>query len=341
MALRLIPALWITASLAATAGCGHSTTVRGSVVYPAAIPVRVFPRILVAGGDDPADRELVGALTAHLRGEGRSRVRSVSVDELEPMRRAGRIRAPSVVLLLESRLRERTQVRWITQPETVCGPIGCFSQNRSRMVDVPVVEGRVSVTVYEGPTARVLQRATVHARGEGRDFLLMRRQVTWELGQRLSRMVDQRRDHLDVVLLAVGLPGVDAAIEAIDGGDWTAGREALERLADSAAGRALEPEDRARLLYDLGQARRFDPATLADTASHFGRAEEALREAVRLDPAPRYAEALRAARAHHRQVVLVREQRAAAAHNFALRPRPAAAEVAPIGDIPAPPPGYR
>lgn len=314
------------------AGCGAGTTVSGTLVHPATVPVRSFPRIWIAGGHLDHEVGLLDALAAHLRG-GRAEVRRVELDALEPMRVARRIPAATVVVIVDVRVREGSRSEWASRPETVCGPVGCYTQQRSYVYELPTLAVAATLTVYDGPTAQVQQRVTVRANEEGRDYESMREIAMREIREKLVRMVDQRREEIDVVLLSVDVPEVERAIETIDAGDWTTGRRMLEEAWRSPAVRALDAEDRARVLYDIGQARRFDPATLDDPEAHFAAAERALRAAVRLDPRERYGNAIEALERHRRQVMVARAQERAAEHNYRLM-----RERAPA--TPEPPPSY-
>ena len=327
-----------TLALLLSIGCGAGTTVSGTVVHPAAMPVRSFPSIWIAGGHLDHEVLLLDALAQHLREGPRAtaEVRRVELDDLEPLRVSGRIPPATVVLILDLRFREGTRSEWTSRPETVCGPVGCYTTQRSYVYELPTLRGSLSIAVYDGPTARVLQRLTLREADEGRGYDDMRDRIARVFRDRLLASVDQRRDQIDVVLLGVDVPEVERAIEVIDEGDWSAGRRMLEEAWRSPAVRALGPEDRARVLHDIGQARRFDPATLDDPDEHFAAAERAFRAAMRLDPHRRYENALRALRQHRSEVVVARAQEEAAEHNYRMvgrRPQP------PPG-LPAPPPSY-
>src|SRR5690606_24563446 len=142
------------------------------------------------------------------------------------------------------------------------------------------LRGVLDVTVRDGPTGRVLQRARVVARSERMRFERLRARVMARLRARLLARFDVRRERVAVDLLEVeSVPEVDRAVAAAAAGDWARARNSLERLARNARG--LEPEQRARLLYNLGQARRFDPSP---GPQRLPLAARALREAARLDP---------------------------------------------------------
>jgi len=290
-------------------------------------------KIWIAGGHLEHELRLQERLTEHLR-QGDAEVRRVELDDLEPLRQAGDIPHATIVVILDLALDEDTRPEWTSRPEYVCGPAGCYTTTRSVVYQMPVVRAELEVTVYDGPTARVQQRVTLRSTDEGGDWQRMRQEVVRDLIGRLTRMVDQRREQVEVELFEVDVPAVRRAVEAIEGGDWTRGRGLLERAWHSDEVRALPEEERARVLYDLGQARRFDPSTLDQPEQHFAAAERALRAAVRLDGHPQYERALSDLSSHRRQLALLRAQREAAAHNFRIgRPPPA--------DVPDPPASYR
>ncbi len=324
---RAIAALCATAALS---GCGGAVTATGTLVHPARVPVRSYPRIWVAGGHLDHEVALRDALARHLQG-ARAEVRTVELDHLEPMRVEGRIPPATVVVILDLRTAERTRPEWTTRPETVCGPLGCDTTNRSVVYELPVLLAELTVTIYDGPTARMEQRVVLEARDEGRDYLDMRREIVRQLRHDLLRAVDQRTESVEVDLLEVDVPAVQRALAVIEAGDWSRGRRELEEAWDTDEVRRLPPEERARLLFDIGQARRFDPATLDAPEERFAAAERALTAAVRLDPRDDYDRALAALRRHRDEVIAVREQQQAAERNYRM--------ARPSG-IPPPPPSY-
>ena len=107
----------------------------------------------------------------------------------------------------------------------------------------------------------------------------------------------------------------------------------LERFVGSTSFEALRSEERALVLYDLGQICRFDRSLPAD--ERFRRSAGALRRAVRLDPEIRYANALAELEAHRQSRALVHEKDDAMAHNFRIAKDPTGASV------PDPPATYR
>jgi len=321
----------------ALAGCASSVTVSGTVQHPATVPLRTFPRVFVSSGPSAEEITIAQDLVAHLREGEAVEARRVAQEELEPMRLRGELPPTSVVVLIETSFDESSSARWTTRPETVCGPAGCYTRSRTTTYDVPHLRARVRLTVFDGPSARVLQRLAFDVVEEGRSYGQMRGRAVRDLRQRLERLVDRREEDVRVHLLEVAeVPEVTSAIGAIETGDWRAGRIALERAVRSDRVRALSAERKARVFYDLGVARRFDPVSLArDPERHFEAAESPLRRAVRLHPHRRYAQALQEVQRHRQQITLLREQEEAAQHNRSLESTP------PTSPVPQPPPAYR
>ena len=318
----------------ALGACARGPVVSATYEVPATVPLRSFPRVVVTSGHDTLEitmaQELVGHLDADIQ------VQRVDRDRLEQLRRAGQIPSATLVVMIELRTREGIDVQTTSRQETVCGPNGCYRRTRYDEYDVPTLEATTTVTVYEGPTARVLQRATLEAKERGREYDAMRARILEHFLTDLKRLVDSRAERVEVRLLPVDLPGVAEALEQIALGKWREGRLVLERAARSDAAGALERGDRARLFYDLGVARRFDPLSAErDSDAHFDAAERALRQAIDLDPRPRYADALAQLREHRRATNEISRQREATERNFALEQ-----QRDPDSSVPAPPPGY-
>ena len=309
--------LLASATLAA-AGCGGSTTVTARVVHPAAVPLRSFPAIWIASSGLPEEDHLASAVAAHLS-DGQSEIHQVNVDALEPARVAGQIPPASAVMILEIDVDEATVTRWGSRPDTICGPAGCYSTTRSYAYNVPALAMTLKLTVYDGPTARVLRRMTLRERDSGRDFEVLRSRTVERLAERIGTLVDRRSEEVEVELLEVDHPVVERAIRAVDDGDWHEGRTLLEEVPDSRGWRSLDRETRAKILYNLGQARRFDPTTMDSPDRHFRAAQSALSAAARLDDSPIYGAALGQLAAHRARSEQLRRQDESAARNFAAQ----------------------
>lgn len=312
------------------AGCGSGMTVRGEVIQPAQVPVRAFPRILVTSAEDPESREIALAIARHLA-VGRSTVDRLDRSAIAELRARGQIDRTTVVLELRTTLTRHERPGWATSDPLNCGVAGCVDSRRS-VEDVPVVRAHVSILVAEGPSGRPLQRVELSEQESGSDVLAMRLRVLERLATRARALVDQQVESVPVTLYPLDMPEVRAALEAVREGRWAEGRQRLERFVESKRFQTLPRDQRALVLYDLGQARRFDSTLPAER--RFRDAARALRAAVRLVPQPRYAQAIADLERHRQSRAMVREQQEAMAHNFALGSEAARSS-------PAPPSGYR
>jgi hypothetical protein len=324
---RLLAALLAVLAM----GCGASMMVRGEVLRPASVPVRTFPRIVVssAGGEESdaaADR-----LATHLR-EGSSDIERVSAERVLELRERGELPLGTAIVSIATQLDERLVPQWAARPGLGCWSPPCTGLRQMYADDIAQLEARLTIVVSDGPSARVLQRMEIDDGESGGDPIGMRLRVLARLTERLLALVDQRTEQVQVELLPIDHPEARAALERIDAGEWSEGRRALEALARGDVGRALDPAQRARLLFDVGQARRFDPSLPID--ERLASARRALFRAVRLDPQPIYARALSDLEAHRQSIVLIDQQREATAHNFAL------VDDARV-QVPAPPASYQ
>lgn len=317
----------------ALAGCSSALTVRAAVVRPAQVPVRVFPLIFVLSDESEEALHLADAVTAHLS-DGRSEVRRADPAGFASSRDAGLVPPASVAVRIRAQIIQRDRPTWARrQGDLSCGPGGCVQSRRMRLETLPVMRCEVVITVTDGPSGRELQREELEETDEGQDLLAMRLRLLDRVTARALAMVDRRTERVTVALYPVERPLVHRALASIVEGQWTDGRELLERFVGTEAFEALPPAERAIVLYDLGQARRFDPALPPD--ERFSTAAEALRAAVILSPRAFYADALSQLESHRQSRALLREQEAAMAHNFRIAESPDAPRV------PEPPASYR
>ena len=323
--------LSLAALAAALGGCGGALTVRGEIVKPAEVPVRAFPRILVTSTDDAESREIALSVARHLA-EGRSSVDRLDRGAIAMLRAAGQIERTTAVIELSTTLTQHARPAWRQNEQIDCGPAGCMDGRRTGVEDVPVLRARVVVTVQDGPSGRALQRVELREEESGADVLAMRLRVIERVAARTLALVDQRIEQVPVHLYPVDLPGVRRALAALREGRWPEGRRMLAALVESDAFEALPPSVRALVLYDLGQACRFDVSLPPE--QRFREAGRALRAAVRLVPSPLYAQAIAELEQHRQSRAMVREQQEAMAHNFGL-------DVESAGDAPPIPPRYR
>lgn len=311
-------AVVLTLAALSFGACARPIAVRAPVMLPAQLPIRAFPSVWVVGGRLP-EVDLGARLVAHLARDGQRAVRRVEVGELEPLREAGSISPLTLVVVLEPGIESSVRERYDVVPVQYCDFYwGCSTQFHSVYSATPEVVGELLVTVYEGPTARVLQHLRLDAVVYDRDDSVTRKLVADELGVQLERAVDVLKSTVRAELEPVDeLPEAKAAIARIQAGDWEAGRAALEGIA-----RSLGEQDRglaARVWYDLGMARWYAPGPGGLTPAAFESAKQALERAIALDGSSRYRRALETlVRARERQAILD-EQRRAAAHNFGLK----------------------
>ena len=314
-------------------GCAGTMGATAPAMLPAQIPVRAFPTIWVAGGHLDHDEAVLERIATHLSREGQNDVRRVDVDQLEPMRQAGQIGAATVVMLVEVSIREQLRQSWDTTPVRVCGVFGCETRYQQVASAVPEVRGEVFIRVFEGPTARVLQRERVRLTHSGNNPEVVRIELVDALATRVESMLDVQRRTIDVELFKVDRPRVEQALVRIKAEDWEGGRELLEQEVEAGDFSGLPNDDQARVFYDLGLARRFAPGPGGPSDETFDGAARALRQAVRLAPRADYTQALRQLAAHRREHARLVEQRRAAQHNFALGQSG--------GQVPTPPPNYQ
>jgi hypothetical protein len=315
------------------AACSPTVTVHGPTLFPARMPVRAFPTIWISGGSLDEEVFLQDRLAAHLADDGQHEVRRVDLAELEPARKAGKISATTVVILIDLKVDESVRNDWATSPASVCGYYGCYTQYQSYPISVPELRGEAQVTVYEGPTARVLQRERFHNLSaddseQGADALLE------GLAREIERSVDVLRKRERVQLYEVKeVPGVNDAVALIESGKWYEGRDLLERAKDQVAGE--DPETQARVWFDLGLARWFAPGPAGLTESAYQDARRALAMALELEPHPVHRRVLAALDLARKNYAVLEEQRRATAHNYALRTS-AQQEAQPVAPTPAP-----
>jgi tetratricopeptide (TPR) repeat protein len=309
--------LTLLCALALVAACSQSLAVRAPVLIPARVPVRAFPEIWVVGGDSPEERYLLDRLAAHLAQDGEREVRRVDADELEPLRQQGAIDASTAVVWLNASFREAARRYWDTAPVHYCGYYGCAVDYQSFVVNALEVTGSVDLTVYEGPTARVLQRETFEQAVTGDHVQAQRDQVLELLGMELESAVDVLKARERFVLYKVDMPEVKRALEQIRKGDWDAGRAELEAAKQKLGGHKKGTQ--ARVWYNLGLARWLAPGEEGLTQSAYEAALRALRQAVALDPKPAYQGAIPELQQARERHAVLEAQRSAAKHNFALR----------------------
>jgi hypothetical protein len=303
------------ALLVLLAACARTVPVRAPVLLPAQVPVRSYPSIWVSGGQLEDEVYLQDRLAAHLAKDGRREVRRIDLAELEPARKAGDIPETTIVVLVDFESEVGTQNDWVTSPGYVCGFYGCFTQFQSYPVSIPELRGEVVLTVYEGPTARVLQRERFRAQRTGDEDDETADALVEELAGQLERAVDVLRVRKRIELYEVDVPGVAEAIALIRRGKWEEGRKLLEQAAASlgAASRKVQ----ARVWFDVGLARWFGPGPDGLTKAAYEAAKQAFEKAQELEPHPVHRRALADLARARNDFAVLEEQRRATEANFA------------------------
>jgi hypothetical protein len=315
---RAVWSLVIALGLGAGA-CAKTVQVRAPMLVPARLPVRAFPSIWVAGGDDPLETYLLDRLAAHLARDGKREVRRVPTEALEPAREAGQIQPTTTVLFLRASSQAGLTRYWDSAPVQYCGFYGCTMDMQTYVVNAVEVRLRADVTIYEGPTARVLQQESFEKVVAGDDEEALRQAAVEQLGVELERAVDVLRVRPRFELYKVRIPAVEAALEQIEKGDWDAGRAHLENAAKGLGGQ--DKETQARVWYNLGIARWAAPGRAGLTREAYESAQRALTWAQRLMPAPQHEGALAELEQARKRFQVLQEQRSATAYNFELAKR--------------------
>jgi len=309
-------------------GCAPPLYVRAPVLYPARLPIRAFPSILLAGNVLP-EGDLAEVLRAHLAKSGQQDVRHVQVADLESMREVGAISPLTLSVVVAVGLYNDVQEDWQLMPVQSCDYVyGCFTQYQNVYTATPQVVGEATVTVYEGPTARTLQTASFDAAVYEQDSPGARKQVIEQLAVQLVRAVDVIKSETKVELEPVDEhPVVRDALALIQRGDWQQGRDLLEQAASALGGTRKSLQ--ARVWYDLAIARWYAAGPDGLTQPVYESAARALKLAIESSGSERYRHTeQRLALARQRQQIL-EQQRSAARFNYALQPpRPAAPDAA-------------
>ena len=310
-------ALVLLAASCAAACTRSAVAVQAPVLYPARVPVRAFPSILIAG-ESRAGVDFAERLRAHLAKDGTRDVRRIALAELEPLREAGSISPLTVVVTIEPSLSADARTSWDYVPVDYCTLLGCYSDFQPIAVSERQVTGELVLTVYEGPTARVLQTEQFRVQTASAKSREVQKRVAEQLAWELERAVDVLQTARTFALEAVDEPpAAREGIAAIREGDWARGRALLEQAARALGGESRRVQ--ARVWYDLEIARWLAPGAAGLTRAAYEDARRALELAIACDGSGRYLQALeRLGQARARQAVL-EQQRRATQHNFALR----------------------
>lgn len=304
------------------AGCVERVVVSAPVQYPAELPVRAFPSLIIAGGDLP-EGDLGERLRAHLSANvgsgGQQQVRKLAVKELEPLRQAGGITPFTLVVLLEAGFSTDGSEEWQVQPVQVCDVFyGCYTDFQNVYTGGARLIAQLDVTVYEGPTARKLQELSLDAWQYGNDSTALRQRLIGELGTKLERAVDTLQSETRAELEPVDeLPIVGLALARLRAGQWAEGRDLLEQAARQLGGQPRKVQK--RVWYDLAIARQYAPGPRGLDAQAFAGVERAFQLAIKLDGTKRYLRAYQRAKQTRERAQILEDQRRAARENYALR----------------------
>jgi hypothetical protein len=178
------------------------------------------------------------------------------------------------------------------------------------------VSGKVELTVYEGPTARVLQQEKFEQSLWGENIEGQRGQVLELIALELEHAVDVLKVRERFVLYRVDIPEVKRALAHIKKGDWEKGRAELEAAAKQLGGH--KPRTQARVWYNLGLARWLAPGAQGLTKPAYEAALRALRLAQERDPQPAYEGAIEELKRARERFAVLEAQRSATEHNFAI-----------------------
>ncbi len=322
------------------AGCGDTLVVAARVVRPATLPLRAFPQVYVLAADDADSGAVADALVQHLAAplapqSARLVVRRATFERVTALRATGGIERVSVVILVEVLVDEAQRPDFTSHPLTGCDPGGCYPSTRPYTADIPTLRAVARLSVEDGPSGRVLQETSIEARDEGSEPLAMRARAVLDLAERVGGLVDGGERAVSVTLVEVSDPACERALERLDAGDWAHGAALFGPLVRGAEFARRPRGERAALLFNLGQALRFAGPMDGTALARLDRAAESLRAALRLEPRALYAAGLQDLERQRADLALSAEQRAAAAHNFAL------SRAAAPPTVPPAPPAYR
>ncbi len=309
----------------------------GSVVPVApTLPVRVFPELAVVHGIAPDDFEMAAALARHLASSSAgARIEHLDQESVDRRRVQGLLGPASAILRVQTRIIETTRTSFATEPETVCMGATCQTHRRTTMRDIPVVIATLVLHVSEGRSGRALQEMRLREREEGGDALAMRLRVLERLRRQAIGNIDISQRELRIELLESSAPDVRAALVLIRAGRFEEGRITLERIVNRTDFQKRTSRERARILFDLGQARRLtmrDVPVSERDEEHLDSARQSITLALGIYPEAVFARAIEQLEEERLARFRMRAHHDAMAHNFTLdRQR----------IVPMPPPGYR
>lgn len=324
------------------------------VSYPAVMPLRVYPVVLIAFGSEANGADAAARIEEHLRqpvdGSQAVEAQRMPRENVEQLIAAGTLQPGTAIVDVTS----AQSVRVTTVPRTFtyqdCSFGRCVSRMRTDYIDEAVLSLAVTMSVRDIRTGRVIhsvrEDAQLTGAGPRAERVLLDRVMSV-----LLPYLDQRTERVRLRLFRVPEPRVERALELLRDGEWRAARVLLEEAVRSPELAALDAETRARALYDLSVARRFDPTTTADVARHYAAAQAALEAAIALDPERTvYRDALASLQADQARAAALQVQHDVARANAASAAEPPSPSPAvpptplpPVGEeaVPQPPPTYR
>ncbi len=127
------------------------------------------------------------------------------------------------------------------------------------------------------------------------------------------RGISERSEGRRVVLFPVAHAGVPEALALIEDGDWSAGRAALASVVEDVEAEPLAAPEHARILYNFGQALRFDEDLGIE---RFSQADDAFALALALEQNELF-ETARRRSTQHREYAITRHRRQELAMEYA------------------------
>jgi hypothetical protein len=303
--------------------------VHTTVHHAPRLAIRVFPEIVVVSGGVPLELGVADALAAHLARNGRARVLRVDRAQLELRHASGTFGPATAILSVEARIDERIQSTWDRRPRSECPTDGGMSGTLDATL---AVDASVRLRVTEARTTRVLQELELREREVCGDPETRRARAVARVRARALEVVDATQAAAAIALEDVDHPDVRLAIVWAREGRAHRARLALEAIANEESFHGRGEDERARILFDLGQALRLEARTgermgVAELAA----ADRALRAALALERRTPYYEAVAEVAVELAAAERMREFDEATSTNFAM---------ALPHDLPSPPPGY-
>lgn len=312
--LSLRRVLGFALGLALSSACGAPVQLSGSSLQAAGLPLRAFPHVFILRGHLPEEVRIGRGLGEHLERFGHVKAPQLSEEELRTMLEQGPLPLGAVLVEVRLDVRELSHHQFGSPMRTVCDSLDCYVMPSMSAQDVPVLRAILTLTVRDAATMAVRQQVRLRALELSASSDDMLHDATDTLIDRARVLVDHRRLAVQVPMLSEDVPGADDAIDAAEEGRWEEASKRFEALLSRAD---LSPGERARLLHDLAQTRRFAVDSAEPRAMRAS--QRAIDRALKLEPTNEaLAETRLAVVRDLRNAELLQRQRAAAAHNFAM-----------------------